>query len=96
MFAQNTSVMWLRARVRFFDWLVSPDPSVICGTKVASDPVPATDAHAWRREGLTPHDVYEALHEQGLESLAQVERIWLEESGRLTIIPKAVPATAAD
>ena len=94
MFALNTSVMWLRARVRFFDWVVSPDPAVIYGARTASAPVPEADARAWRREGLTPHDVYEALHEQGLESLAQVERIWLEESGRLTIIPKG--ATIGD
>ena len=88
MFALNMTVMFLRARVRFFDWLVSPDPSVIYGAQAASDPVPPADARAWRREGLTPHDVYEALHEQGLESLSQVERIWLEESGRLTVIPR--------
>jgi uncharacterized membrane protein YcaP (DUF421 family) len=94
MFALNTTVMFLRARVRFFDWLVSPDPSVIYGAKTGSLPVPEADARAWRREGLTPHDVYEALHEQGLESLAQVERIWLEESGRLTIIPKAAAGDA--
>ena len=96
MFALNTTVMWLRARVRLFDWLVSPDPSVIYGTKIPSAPVEDADARTWRREGLTPHDVYEALHEQGLESLADVERIWLEESGRLTIIPRATTPAAGD
>ena len=49
----------------------------------------------WRAEGLTRQDVFEALHEQGIETLDQVERIYLEESGRITVVPRTAPAGAA-
>ena len=89
MFFLNAAVIWLRARFVFVDRLVSPDPAPIYGTAGSVPAVPEGVLSIWRSQGLTSQDVLEALHERGLEDLRDVERIWLEESGRITVIPKA-------
>jgi uncharacterized membrane protein YcaP (DUF421 family) len=95
MFVLNSIVSGLRARSQLVDRLVSPDPTAIYGGAAAEPQVPESVHAQWRAEGLTRQDVFEALHEQGLESLDQVERIYLEESGRITVIPRSAPVGAA-
>jgi uncharacterized membrane protein YcaP (DUF421 family) len=97
LFALNWIVAWLRVRSSLADWFVSPSPAVLYSAPDAAPPIsalPATPAELqrWKREGLTPKDVAEALHEAGVERLDQVGRIWLEESGRLMVIAKPDPA----
>ncbi len=97
MFLLNSIVSWLRAHSLIVDRLVSPDPATIYGgdsAAPAAQKVPEAALARWRAEGLTRQDVFEALHEHGIESLDQVERIYLEESGRITVIPRAVAAGA--
>jgi uncharacterized membrane protein YcaP (DUF421 family) len=89
MFVLNYVVTWLRAHVQLVDDLVSSKPVVIHGKRPPEDAVPDEEMRLWRSFGLTRFDVHEAIHEAGLESLDQVERIWLEESGRITVLPKS-------
>jgi uncharacterized membrane protein YcaP (DUF421 family) len=97
LFALNWIVAWLRVRSLLADRFVSPSPAVMYSAPEAAPPIsalpaPPAELLRWKREGLTPKDVAEALHEAGVERLDQVERIWLEESGRLTVIAKPDPA----
>lgn len=94
MFLLNSVVSWLRAHSLIVDRLVSPDPATIYGGDGTAPAVPDAALERWRAEGLTRQDVFEALHEYGIESLDQVERIYLEESGRITVIPRAASAGA--
>jgi uncharacterized membrane protein YcaP (DUF421 family) len=94
MFLLNSVVSWLRAHSLIVDRLVSPDPAAIFGGDAPAPAVPDAALDRWRAEGLTRQDVFEALHGYGIESLDQVERIYLEESGRITVIPRAVSAGA--
>jgi uncharacterized membrane protein YcaP (DUF421 family) len=95
MFILNYVVTWLRAHSERVDDIVSSKPVVIHGTEPSDDPVADDEMGLWRSFGLTRFDVHEAIHEAGLERLDQVDRIWLEESGRITVIPKTVATAEA-
>ncbi|MFO7652389.1 MAG: DUF421 domain-containing protein [Candidatus Krumholzibacteriia bacterium] len=43
---------------------------------------------AMRRTGMTPRDIAEGLRESGHGDLAEVEAVYLERSGNLSVIPK--------
>jgi uncharacterized membrane protein YcaP (DUF421 family) len=77
----NYSVSVLRLRVSWINRLVEPSP-VLVGSKGR------WNRRELVRQGITDAEADAALREHQLDSVSDVDEVWLEADGSLSVIPK--------